>query len=301
MTDGADPGPLGPRSHGPGDRGTFGPGDPGEPEVLVLADPDATGAAAAGLIVDALRTAVDRRGRADVATTGGSTPGAIYRALVADPLRERVPWAVLHLWFGDDRYVPRHHTDSNLIPVDAILLGQDGGPGSPLPHANVHPWPVAETARAGGDASDCAEAYAAEMRGTIPADAAGRPVFDVVLVGIGPDGHLLSVFPGSRAFDAPGWTIAVPAPTHIAPHVERLTCTPPLLDATPVLISVAFGGSKAAVIARILDGPRDERVLPAQRARRAGATWVLDAAAAAHLDPVRWPVVARAAARPGHG
>lgn len=275
------------------------PVTPGEPEVAVLSDAEAVGAEAAGRIVAAVRDAADRRGRADVATTGGSTPAAIYRALVAEPLRGRVPWTALHLWFGDDRYVPRHHADSNLVPVDAILLGRADGPGSPLPPANVHPWPVEATALAGGDAAACAEAYGAEMRGAIPADAAGRPVFDVVLVGIGPDGHLLSVFPGSVAFDAPGWTIAIPAPTHIGPHVERVTCTPGLLDATPVLIAVAFGRSKAGVLARILDGPRDERALPAQRARRAGATWILDTAAAAELDRSRRPAAARNSERPG--
>jgi 6-phosphogluconolactonase len=258
-------------------------GDPGGPEVVVLPGPAEVGVAAAERIVEAVVPAIERRGRADVATTGGSTPAAIYRALVSDDLRGLVPWASLHLWFGDDRFVARHHTDSNVGPVDAILFGRDGGPGSPLPHANVHPWPVDATLAAGGTAADCAAAYEAEMRATLAADAAGRPRFDVVLVGIGPDGHLLSVFPGSRAFDAPGWTAAVPAPSHVGPHVDRVTCTPGVLDAAGSLIVVAHGAAKARIVARILAGPRDERALPAQRARRAGATWLLDTAAAAGL------------------
>jgi 6-phosphogluconolactonase len=258
--------------------------DPGEPEVLVLRDPAATGLAAAERITTAARDAVTRRGRADVATTGGSTPSAIYRALVSDALRGCVPWAALHLWFGDDRFVARHHADSNVGPVDAVLLGRDGGVGSPLPHANVHPWPVGATLEAGGTAADCAAAYEAEMRAVLAVDGAGRPVFDLVLVGIGPDGHLLSVFPGSRAFDAPGWTAAIPAPSHVGPHLDRVTCTPEILDGARTLLAVAHGATKAGVVARILDGPRDERALPAQRARRTGATWLLDEAAAAGLS-----------------
>jgi 6-phosphogluconolactonase len=255
----------------------------GEPEIVILADAAAVCAEAARRIVAASLAAVEARGRADIATTGGSTPGGIYRALAASPLRDEMPWDRLHLWFGDDRFVPRHHHDSNLIPVDAVLFGGDGGGGTPLPHENVHPWPVEQAVAAGGDARACASAYEAELRLEIPADDSDRPVFDAVVVGIGPDGHLLSVFPGSAAFDAIGWTTAVAAPTHIGPHVERVTCTPRALDSTPVLLAVALGEPKAEVVARILAGPRDEHSSPGQRARRAGAAWLIDEAAAARL------------------
>ncbi len=255
----------------------------GEPRVIVLADAAAVCAEAARRIVAAAVAAVEARGRADVATTGGSTPGGIYRALARSPLRDAMPWDRLHLWFGDDRFVPRQHRDSNLIPVDAVLFGGDGGGGTPLPHENVHPWPVEQTVAAGRDARSCATAYEAELRLAIRADDRDRPIFDAVVVGIGPDGHLLSVFSGSAAFDAIGWTMAVAAPAHIEPRVERVTCTPIALDATPLLIAAAYGPSKAAVIARILAGPRDERTWPGQRARRAGALWLIDEDAAAHL------------------
>ncbi|MCU0504430.1 MAG: 6-phosphogluconolactonase [Chloroflexi bacterium] len=273
-----------PRSPGAAAPGLVVPATgPGEPEVVVLPGAEAAGRAAAELLAAAARDAVARRGRADVATTGGSTPAAVYRALVSDQLRALVPWDALHLWFGDDRFVARHHTDSNVGPVDAVLFGRDGGPGSPLPHANVHPWPVDATLAAGGSAEDCAAAYAAEMGEAVPTDAEGRPAFDVVLVGIGPDGHVLSIFPGSRAFEAWGWTVAIPPPSHVGPHVARVTCTPAVLDAAGTLIAIAHGAAKADVVARILGGPRDERALPAQRARRAGATFVLDAPAAGGL------------------
>jgi 6-phosphogluconolactonase/glucosamine-6-phosphate isomerase/deaminase len=110
-------------------------------------------------------------------------------------------------------------------------------------------------------------------------------------VGIGSDGHVLSIFPGSAAFDAPGWATWAPAPTHIEPHLDRVTLTPAALDATPGLVVAAFGAGKAAIVAALLGlDHRDpaaraaaERRLPALRARRGGATWVLDAEAAAGL------------------
>ncbi|HEX7398677.1 MAG TPA: 6-phosphogluconolactonase [Candidatus Limnocylindrales bacterium] len=263
------------------------PESPGEPEILVAATPTAAAALAAERLVRAIDLAVARRGRADIATTGGSTCPELYRALLARPLRDRIPWDRLHLWFGDDRFVPRSDPESNLQPVDTVLLAGDAVAGlepAPLPLGNVHPVPVDATLAVGGGPADAAASYEAALRAVLPADAAGRPVFDAITVGIGPDGHLLSVFPGSAAFDAPGWVVPVPAPTHVQPHVPRVSLTPGALDATPTLLPVAFGGGKAAILAAILDGLRDERRLPAQRARRAGAIWVLDAAAAGNLS-----------------
>lgn len=259
----------------------------GEPEILVAATPAAAAALAAEHLVEAIGLAVARRGRADIATTGGSTCPELYRALLARPLRDRIPWDRLHLWFGDDRFVPRPDPESNLQAVDMVLLAGDAATGlepAPLPPGNIHPVPVDATLAAGGGPADAAASYEGALRAVLPVDAGGRPVFDAIVVGIGPDGHLLSVFPGSAAFDAPGWVVPVPAPTHVQPHVPRVSLTPGALDATPTLLPVAFGGGKAAILAAVLDGPRDERRLPGQRARRAGATWVLDAAAAGKLS-----------------
>jgi len=258
------------------------PADPGEPELVVLPDPAGCTSEAATRLVAAIEAAVARRGRADVATTGGSTPAGVYAALAAPPLRARVPWDLLHAWFGDDRFVPRGHPDSNVTVLDALLVA-GRAPDGPLPASNVHPFPVDTTLAAGDDPSACARRYADEVRSALPADGAGRPVFDAVLVGIGPDGHLLSVFPGSALPVGRDLAAAVPAPVHVGPHVVRVTLHPAVLDATPALLAVAFGASKAPVLARILDGPRDLERLPAQRARRAGATWILDREAATDL------------------
>ena len=193
------------------DGGSFP--DPGEPDVVVVPDAAAAGREAAARLAARVAEAVERRGRADIATLGGSTPVGIYRAMVAEPLLSTIPWADLHVWFGDDRFVARDHADSNVLHVDAILRGGRRASGDPLPSRNIHPWPVDLVIRAGGRAGECAAAYAHQLHAALPRDDEGRPAFDAVLVGVGPDGHLLSIFPDSPALDAPGWTAAVPAPT----------------------------------------------------------------------------------------
>ena len=111
----------------------------------------------------------------------------------------------------------------------------------------------------------------------------GWPVLDLVVVGIGGDGHLLSVFPGSAAFDATAWAVAIPAPTHIEPHVERVTLNPAVLGAAREVLAVVTGGGKADILADIFGPLHDPRRWPAQLARRPGATWIVDKAAAARL------------------
>lgn len=258
--------------------------DPGEPEVVVAADPAGCAAIAATGLAAAIERAVSARGRADIATTGGSTPAGIYAALAAAPLREHVPWSRLHVWFGDDRFVPRDHPDSNVGPLDrALVAGR--APAGPLPAGNVHPFPVEATIADGGGPDDCAARYAAEVRAAVPSDPTGRPVFDAIVVGVGPDGHLLSVFPGSAVPGGRDLVAGVPAPNHVSPHRPRVTFHPAILDATSTLLVVAFGPAKASIVARLLAGPRDPASLPAQRARRAGATWILDEAAASAVRP----------------
>lgn len=261
---------------------------PGEPEVLVLADADAVARAAAERIAGWLAAAVAARGVAHWAATGGSSPAGIYRALVAPPLRAAVDWSRIHLWWGDERLVARPDPLSNVAPADAILL--DRATGVPLSSFHVHPWPCDQAVKMGEGPDWVVQRYVTEVSQLVPTGSGGRPVFDVVQVGIGPDGHLLSVFPDSAAFDTDAVALAVPAPTQVEPHVERVTFSPRILDDARELLAVATGSGKAAVLADILGDQRDERRLPAQRARRHGATWLLDEAAAAALDrPVRRP------------
>jgi 6-phosphogluconolactonase len=263
-----------------------------EPEIVIVADRGAGATEAAARIARILAEAVAGRARADWATTGGSTPVGIYRRLVVPPLADAVPWAAVHVWWGDDRFVPRDHPLSDVKPLDDILLGiargeegtAGGRPGGvPLPVGNLHPFRTGEAIAQGRSAASCATALADELRAAPLANKDGWPVFDLVLVGIGGDGHLLSVFPGSVAFDSTELAMAIPAPTHIEPHVERVTLNPAVLGAARQVIVVAYGSGKAPVLGHIFGTERDPRRWPAQLARRAGATWILDEAAAANL------------------
>ena len=274
----------------------------GGPRIEVLPDPEATSRAAAVAVADALADAVRRRGRADWATTGGSTPVGIYRELSVAPLRDHVPWRDVHVWWSDDRYVPRDHPLSNELPLDQVLVSAsaraglsgtgeygvdvDTGaePGVPLPAGNIHAPRMNDAIGLAAGPEWAAEEYGDRLRDAgLPASAEGFPAFDLMLFGVGSDGHVMSVFPGSALFDAEGWVSAVPAPTHIEPHVPRISLHPGFVDAAKRTIVVAHGAGKAGIMATLLGDERDVRRWPAQLARRDGAVWFLDRAAAARL------------------
>jgi len=260
--------------------------DRGEPEVVIRPDESSAAADAAARIAASLADAVARRGRADWATTGGSTPIPVYRHLTAEPLRDAVPWDRVHVWWGDDRVVPRDHPLSNRLPFDEVLLPGVG----PIPMGNIHAMPIdlaiGRTSSPDEAAREAAVTYESALRAApLARDADGFPILDIVFVGIGPDGHVLSVFPGSPLFDATGWVEPVPAPSHVEPHVARVSLHPAILAAARLPLTVVLGSGKAEIVRAILEGPRDVRRLPSQLARRAGAVWVLDAAAGSRLRP----------------
>lgn len=256
----------------------------GEPDLIVLADPDAVAAEASHRIAAALVAAVKRRGRADFCTTGGTTPIPIYRLLAESPLRDRVPWSQVHVWFGDDRFVPRDHPESNVTALDDVLLrgGADAQSGAPLPAANVHPFPTDRALAESRDPDWCADRYAEEMAAHLRLTPDNWPVFDLILVGVGPDGHVLSCFPDSPALDSLAWAMGVPAPSHIGPHLPRVTINPWLLDAAPVL-AVTWGAGKAEALGNVFGDLRDGRRWPVQRTRRPGSVWIVDEAAAVRV------------------
>jgi 6-phosphogluconolactonase len=259
-----------------------------EPTVVTLADSDACSLAAAERIVEILDVAIDDHGEAHWVTTGGSAPAGIYHHLT-DSLRDELDWRKVHLWWTDDRFVPPDHPLSNVKLADEILLsphraGEPASGGVPIPSDQVHPFETSAAIAGDHDPGWCAHRYAEDLRanGPDPNDD-GWPVFDLILLGIGPDGHILSVFPGSDTFDRREWALGVPAPTHVEPHVERVTLNPWIVPAAAELLMVCHGPGKAEMIRDVLRGPRDERALPAQLARRPGATWILDREAAGLL------------------
>jgi 6-phosphogluconolactonase len=257
----------------------------GEPELTVVADLAEAAQAAAERIADALIAAVERRGRADFCTTGGSIVIPIYRLLAQSPLCETIPWQQVHVWWGDDRYVPRGHPESNVTALDGVLLGGEAGErgSAPLPTSNIHPFPTDRAIAEYHDNEWCAVRYAEEMARHLPLAEGNWPVFDLILVGVGDDGHVLSVFPDSPALAKMDWAMGIPAPSHIGPHLPRMTVNPRLLEAAPVLV-VTWGDKKAEALGHVFGEERDERRWPVQRTRRSGAAWIVDEAAAAKIS-----------------
>ncbi len=198
----------------------------------------------------------------------------------------RCPGDQVGIWWGDERFVPTDRPESTFAEAVRDLLGPDG---LPVPAANIHPFPV-ETALADGNGQEwVAEAYAAELS-TMLSRRDHLPAFDVILLGMGPDGHVLSVFPGSEALD-PGTPLvmAIPAPTHIAPMVPRITINPRLLAVAGHVLLMIPGAAKARTVSRIFTEPPDPGRLPAQLLLRGNATWLLDLGSAAELTAPRVP------------
>jgi 6-phosphogluconolactonase len=235
-------------------------------ERVVLADADAVARRAAELVADAARRAAAERGRFVIALAGGTTPRAAYALLAGDA---SLPWAATHVWFGDERCVPPDDPDSNYRMAREALL------------ARV-PVPEAQVLRIEGERApdDAAARYDALLAGEAARGAdAGAPLFDLVLLGVGADGHTASLFPGTAALDErERRAVAVPPPQALGPHVPRVTLTFGALGSARAVVVLAAGPEKRDAAARALGGGPDAP--PAGRVRgRERTVWLLDAAA----------------------
>lgn len=251
--------------------------------VHVARDATALVERAAALLGAAIAAAVAVRGRCALALAGGSTPRPVYQRLAQPPYAERVPWSRVHVFWGDERCVPRDDPASNARMVDAALLAH-----VPLPPANVHRVPVER-----GTPDAVAAAYEAELRAffgaTAPARApsgraerekggevAALPRFDLVLLGMGADGHTASLFPGSPALVEQKRLVVAAYAAHLASW--RITLTLPVLNAAHRVVFLVAGAEKAPALRAVRSGASD---LPAARVRpaRGRLLWLVDAAA----------------------
>jgi 6-phosphogluconolactonase len=248
--------------------------------VRVVDGPDEVAEASAEEFVAVARVAIAERGVAHVALTGGSAAPGLYRRLAAPSPELILDWSRVELWWGDERVTPSGHHASNARAARETLLVH----GSPARAARVNPFPVGLAVAGGPGPEHAADVYAAAIRERVPAGPDRLPVFDLMLLGMGADGHILSVFPGSTALapDAP-LVLAIPAPAHIEPHLPRLTLNPRLVGAARHVLVMCTGGAKAARVAEVLEGPLDLDRLPAQLARGDNAVWLIDTDAAALL------------------
>jgi 6-phosphogluconolactonase len=236
------------------------------PDFVVLPDPPSVANETAERFVRLASDAIADHGRFSVALSGGSTPKAVYPLLVAQPLVGRVDWSRVEFFWGDDRSVPPDDPESNFGVAYQMLVSRLPG----VAPQSVHRMPA--------DASDrdaAAQSYADEIVRVLAARAGEPPVFDLIWLGMGPDGHTASLFPGSAALDVTDrWVVANWAP---ALETWRMTFTFPVLNAARHVLFVATGADKADALAQIRTGSTD---LPAGRVHAQDTTWLVDAAAA---------------------
>lgn len=253
----------------------------------MVADARAVAEAAADRVAAVVGGAIEMRGVAHLALTGGSTADALYRALLEPTRRGAADWQRVEAWWGDERLVDLTDPLSNArAPLETILAP---GTGLGLDPRRVHAFPIEEARETGSGAAWIASTYAARLRERVPAGEDGTPILDLILLGMGSDGHILSAFPGGPAVDPAGPIVLdVPAPTHIEPSVARVTLHTRLVAAARVVLVMCPGAGKAERVAEVLEGPFEPERLPAQLARGPNATWILDTAAAARLSQGSW-------------
>ncbi len=246
--------------------------------VVVCPDSDGIASRALDLVVEGLRTGVARRGSAHLALTGGSSASGLFALLRADPRAHRVDWSRVHVWQGDERFVPIDHAERNWARALREWLEADGGPG-----AILHPIPVDEAIAGGHDEAWAAARYAEALAATLPVRA-GAPSLDVLLLGVGGDGHILSAFPGTppvNETEVPVMPVA--APTHIEPHLPRVTLSPFVLRGALSIVVMVPGAGKAETVRDVLGTPAAPAELPARMAVRPAAVWLLEPGSAGDL------------------
>lgn len=231
--------------------------------IEVLADPPALARRVAEWMT---ATALAANGPFRIALSGGSTPKALYGLLASDEFRDRFPWKRVSWYWGDERFVPYDHLDSNYRMTREVMLAK-----VPVPPENIHPIPT------DGEPEEAARRYERTLQeayGAPTLDSA-RPFFDIMLLGLGDDGHTASLLPGQEVLDErERWVAAV---SHGRPEI-RITMTYPVIESSRHVAFLVAGKEKAAIMRAIRAGGSNT---PAARVRPVGElTWFVDRAAA---------------------
>lgn len=246
-----------------------------EREIRILADGAAIAKRAAQEFVQAATAAVRQRGAFHVALAGGSTPKTLYGLLAGDPaLRSEVPWDKMQVFFGDERHVGPDHADSNFRMATETMLSKV-------------PMKATQIMRIKGeypDAGQAAREYEEAIVAHFGLKAGDLPRFDLLFVGMGNEGHTLSLFPGTKALHADG---------HIAVsnwvgklYTDRVTLTAPAACAAGEILFMVTGADKALALKGVLEGPYEPEQLPAQllQPKNGKLLWLVDTAAGAMLS-----------------
>ncbi len=236
---------------------------PSEAKLEVHADPEALSRRVANWM---LEVATTKHGAFTVALSGGSTPRRLYQLLAGSPYCDQFPWSRTHWFWGDERFVSHDDTLSNYRMVREVLLSR-----APIPEINIHPIPTEGTTP-----DKAAAAYERELRSFYGAERLdpARPLFDVTLLGLGPDGHMASLFPNTAVLaERDHWVAAVVG----AKSEARITLTYPVLESSRSAAFSVAGEEKRATLAWLRRGDDN---LPAARLHPTGKLWIFGDAAA---------------------
>ncbi|GAB3591064.1 6-phosphogluconolactonase [Angustibacter peucedani] len=251
------------------------------PLVVVHRDADLLAASVAARLVTKLVDAQAARGRAHVVLTGGTVGIAVLAALADSPARDAVDWSRVHVWWGDERYVPAGSDDRNEKQAREALLDR-----LPLDPAKVHAMPASDAPGATGvDAA--AERYADELARVAASEGAGRddvPAFDVLMLGVGPDAHVASLFPEMAGVHEQERTV-VGVHGSPKPPPLRVSLTLPAIARAEEVWLVAAGEGKAGAIGLALSGAGPVQAPAGAVGGRRATVWLLDRAAAREVPP----------------
>jgi 6-phosphogluconolactonase len=233
-------------------------------KIIAVADAAALAKTAAERVIARIAANSDR---VAICLTGGSSPKQLYELLGSEPYRSQIPWDRVHWFIGDERFVPATDSRNNMRMARQAFLNRCA------PLVNIHPM-----ATNAANPDEAAQRYEAELKSFYGADDldCARPLFDVVLMGVGPDGHTASLFPGYPATEeTQRWVVDVPK-AHVEPFVPRVSLTLPTLGSCREMLFEVSGADKRGILTRVLAGED----LPANRAHSIGDTaWLIDAAA----------------------
>jgi 6-phosphogluconolactonase len=235
-------------------------------EIKVVPDAKGVAAEAAERLTAAAERAIAERGRFSIALSGGSTPKALYALLTAEPYRSRIDWSKVHVLFGDERAVPPDHKDSNFKMAEEALLSK-----VPIPKGQVY--------RMKGELGDKAD-QAAKEYGQMLKEKFGDGGIDLILLGMGDDGHTASLFPNTEALRETKHRCVA----NFVPKLKtwRITLSAPFINQSKRVLILLAGAEKAQRLQEVLEGPRDPDRLPIQRIepKNGQLVWMVDAGAA---------------------
>lgn len=245
-----------------------------KPEIQVFANPEVLTQAAATEFVRQANQAIQDRGRFTIALSGGSTPKSLYALLATQPWRDQISWNQVHLFWGDERHVPPSDSSSNFRMTQERLLSQ-----VPIPHENVHRIKAENP-----DAQTVAAEYERDLKQFFQLSEHEFPRFDLVLLGMGANGHTASLFPGTDAVHEQSRLVVAPWVEELNTH--RITLTPPVINNANTIIFFVTGAEKAAMLKAVLEGQYKPDRLPAQivHPTQGNVIWMIDQTAASLLS-----------------